>query len=464
MAVCISLLILIADFALHAVCPACTLENPMSNATCRICGNILPSGRRASDILFESPMAPKPAPIASTVLDPKTIADIIDVVVKAVAAAMPTVPAAVARQVRVEAERAVQDISVASSTARRKIQSAVQDGLESISAKIRDHEDKTKKLLDARQLAVDRSWLGRSTGGLYYCLTCTKHSNLLTHGRQQKSDWIAGNAGVNPCNADAPFKRQVHTHEESAMHKLAVGFDTSANTIDTAISKFDGHAEAVTINLMRTAISGVVNYRAFNDFENIVYLQDLNGADMGDWQHGRQAAAAMLGCCEDEWQEQMCKFLSTRTLATGHRPCLGIAADKVSDSRFSSWQPVCGRSNYLGSPVSFLLNLHKMTVDCTGASCWEGIKISEKKCGVEAAQSISFAFDGEAAYQGEVSGVKSAIAKERPRADVVHDYPHAGELLKDDMQKAYPYCVDVQDMLRQVYSLFSRSPKQMRAC
>jgi len=117
------------------VCPACTLENPMSNATCRICGNILPSGRRASDILFESPMAPKPAPIASTVLDPKTIADIIDVVVKAVAAAMPTVPAAVARQVRVEAERAVQDISVASSTARRKIQSAVQGEFDSIKEK-----------------------------------------------------------------------------------------------------------------------------------------------------------------------------------------------------------------------------------------------------------------------------------------------------------------------------------------
>ena len=103
-----------------------------------------------------------------------------------------------------------------------------------------------------------------------------------------------------------------------------------------------------------------------------------------------------------------------------------------------------------------------MTKDCTGDSCWTGIKKGEAGAKVTPEQSISFAFDGEAAYQGLLTGVKSAIKKERPRADVVHDYPHAGELLKDDMQKQCPFTVEVQDMLRQIYSKMSRSNKDYR--
>jgi len=407
-------------------------------------------------------MPSRPAQIKSAHLDAAALSDITDAIVRAVAAAVPTVPAAVANQIRVEAERAVKDISVAASAARRTIQTAVQDGVATISAQQRQHEEQTNKLVSARKLSVERSWLAASTGGLYYCLLCTKHANLLTHTKQQRSQWIAGNCGVNPVNADSPFRKQVQNHEDSDMHKVAVQFEAASDTIDTALGKYNSHSEAVTVTLMRTAIDCVVHYRAFNDYENVVYLHYLNGLDVGDWQHGRQAAAAMLGCCQAEWEEQMGKFLSTESVATGHRPYLGIAADKVSDSRFSSWQPVCGRVNYLGIPISFLMDLYKMTVDCTGNSCWVGIKAAEEKCNVVPEQSISFAFDGEAAYQGEVTGVKSTIAIERPRADVVHDYPHAGELLKEDMQKQYPYCVDVQDMLRQIYSLFSKSPKQQR--
>ena len=89
------------------------------------------------------------------------------------------------------------------------------------------------------------------------------------------------------------------------MHKLAQDFekDSASMSPATSFGQHAAYAEAVTERLMRTAIDGVVNYRAFNDYENLVYLQDLNGIEVGDWQHGRQAAAAMLGCTEEEWRE-----------------------------------------------------------------------------------------------------------------------------------------------------------------
>lgn len=76
----------------------------------------------------------------------------------------------------------------------------------------------------------------------------------------------------------------------------------------------------------------MVNYRSFNDYESVVYLQHLNGLDVGDRQHGRQATTAMLGCVEAEWREQTKSFLSKPLESTGHLPYIGIAADKVSDN------------------------------------------------------------------------------------------------------------------------------------
>jgi len=197
-------------------------------------------------------MAARPKGITSQFLDAAAIEKITSAVVRAVAMAVPVVPEAVASQVRVESEKAVRDISVAASAARRKIQTAVQDGLDSISARIREQEVQTLKLVDARKLVVEHPWLGQSTGGLFFCLVCTKHASLLTHNKQQQSEWIAGNSGVNPVNADCPFRKSVHSHEESAMHQLAVQFDKDrdAMPIATTFGRYTSHAEQVTENLI----------------------------------------------------------------------------------------------------------------------------------------------------------------------------------------------------------------------
>ena len=270
------------------------------------------------------PSRPRPAPISSSVLDQAAVNDIISAVVKAVSAAIPEVPAAVANQIHEESVRACRDISVATSSARRSIQEAVRTGLACFDVKIAEVKAQTKKMVDNKKLAADRDWLALLGSGYYFCAVCTKHSNLFTNIKQQKSIWIAGNGGVDPANyrLGKPFTHQVCIHEGSEMHLLAVGFqkDRAAMSLATTFGRYKSHAEAVTETLMRTAIDGVVNYRAFNDFENLVYLQHLNGVDVGDWQHGRQAAAAMLGIAAEEWQEQMQSFLSTPLTSTGHLP------------------------------------------------------------------------------------------------------------------------------------------------
>lgn len=56
----------------------------------------------------------------------------------------------------------------------------------------------------------------------------------------------------------------------------------------------------------------------------------------------------------------------------------------------------------------------------------------------------------------------SLIKRARPRAEVGHDYPHAGELLKGDMHKVNLYIGMIQEIIRQIYAHFSKSPKRLR--
>jgi len=225
------------------------------------------------------------------VLDQAAIQDIISAVIAAVSTAVPQVPAAIVKQIREESERAARDISVAASGARRSIQDATKMGLQCLDVKINHHKVQTEKLVSAKKLAADRDWLAVLGTNHYFCVLCTNHSTLFTNSRQLKSSWIAGNGGVDPSNyrLGKPFPHQVHLHGESEMHKLAQDFDKDSARVPIATSfgQHAAHAEEVTQRLMRTAIDGVINYRVFNDYENLVYLQDLNGIDVGDWQHGR---------------------------------------------------------------------------------------------------------------------------------------------------------------------------------
>jgi len=192
--------------------------------------------------------------------------------------------------------------------------------------------------------------------------------------------------------------------------------------------------------------------------------QELNGVQIGDWLHHRKTAASMMEVAYAEFDRQLESFLTTKNEFTAALPYVGTAADKVCDSVYQQWQPLCHRVNFKGRPISVLLKLCKVTNDATGEACWHKIKEAESGKKVQPSQSISFAFDGEACYNGngELSA-KSRIKAERPTAEVIHDYPHAEELLKDDMQKKVPYTTDVvHDMVRKVYSHMAKSPKRMR--
>ena len=61
-----------------------------------------------------------------------------------------------------------------------------------------------------------------------------------------------------------------------------------------------------------------------------------------------------------------------------------------------------------------------------------------------------------------MTAVKAQLLKREPRTIVWHDPPHASGLVKDKMHDEFGYLPVIHEIIRQIYSHFSRSPKRWR--
>jgi len=118
---------------------------------------------------------------------------------------------------------------------------------------------------------VNKEWIAQTVNGRYVCTVCTAHQQAHV-GSAERSPWLAGNGGVIP-NQD--FSKRAIVHEESDMHQLSMDLDETRkqDPIRAAMQNAHAQSRAVTANLFRTALDGVIHYRSFLDYERIVHLQ-----------------------------------------------------------------------------------------------------------------------------------------------------------------------------------------------
>ena len=101
--------------------------------------------------------------------------------------------------------------------------------------------------------------------------------------------------------------------------------------------------------------------RPFADFESSLFLQELNGINIGNINHGQDFARNFLPHVADVVSRRVNKFISWPLLQTGHRPPLNISADKATykhrTRQFVSAVTVVPDSDkliqyiFLGSPI-----------------------------------------------------------------------------------------------------------------
>ena len=266
------------------------------------------------------------------------------------------------------------------------------------------HTEAVKALEQAKRLNRDREWMAQNGKGKRVCVWCTTHHHMFKHPKQINSPWVAANGGV---EVGSLFSQVLFNHETSQMHADSAEMEEARqeNIMCRAVDTRWQEILVTTERLMRTAIQGVKKYRAFLDYESIVHLQHSNGVELRDQQHGRQAAAEMLAVFYEDELKQMNEFLSSPNEFTGELPHVGEAADKVCDTQFGQWQVVNGRVNFRGRPVTFLMDLIKMLIDATGASCWDEILPKSHQCRAEAMPKLLLRWRSLSSRPSEWSGI-----------------------------------------------------------
>jgi hypothetical protein len=230
-------------------------------------------------------------------------------------------------------------------------------------------------------------------------------------------------------------------------------------------------------NLMRTAMQIAKRKDAFLEYEELLYLQDANGTELGQREHSRKTAKEMIKVATRVGREEIRLFLTTTNPIMNHKPHLCVKADKATDNDANQFEMINGRMNYLGSPVTSSLGLPLIDGEYTGADdpdsdekeagsgvCFNkilevledyGVILIDKNnksvyewkdfpgvgLGISE-QARSAVFDGEYCYQGKPGGNGEKNVKflfkdpVRGYGDatflVTHDAPHATDLLKGD--------------------------------
>ena len=317
---------------------------------------------------------------------------------------------------------------------------------------------------ESKKLCTDKDWIASLPNGRFVCLVCTRHQSHCKHGTQQRSKWLKQNGGVKYCSR---FSRLLWSHEnECEMHKVCVEMEAMSlqQPLVFAFETQFAEAKEATAKLFKITLDNALRYRAFLDYENVVYLAHSCGAEIGEQLHGRKVSTAMADMMYRTFRQQGYEYISTPKPATRALPYVGRASDKVSDCKYTQWIVVTGRIRVGGTPVTFLQELRKMGLTATGQDCYDQVVAAEEGMGCQAGQVKTSSFDGEACYSGEgttAPTVKSLTLGADPDAEVIHDPPHAAEILKGLMHQAFPYIFDVHTIFREVYSNFAVHGKKL---
>jgi len=340
----------------------------------------------------------------------------------------------------------------------------VQDLLEEVKEQREKLEEDRAIFNVARFAQRENPWLVMAHTGRLFCTTCSAHYNQVhLQGRwRDESPFLEINLGLDP--GDAHFKQKVQRHAASKLHEECTALEEvrAQDPMGHAHALWAQQAEDTTIRVIRTALYAFTNFRPFTDHEDLMLLQAENGVDVGDKLHSRMTSARLLETIYDVQRRDLATFLMTPNKFTTVRPYVGISADKVCDSQFVSFQLVHGRVNHGGHPINFMFSCNPLKDASSNAdACLEDINATQSAFGVRRdVQSKTYSFDGEAVYQGEKEGCKGQLLKEDSTRCIIHDPPHATDLLKDGMRQHFRYIDTVHETIRGIYSLYSRSAKR----
>ena len=222
-----------------------------------------------------------------------------------------------------------------------------------------------------RDLTDAEAWLGFKPGGAVFCRICSRFlsQSMFSHHSAVTNQWIDYNPTCGQINhfalTPSMMRQKVGEHLDSPMHAACVlAKATAAESAQAQLKINKSSAEEAKLEhdtmerVFRTAMHCAKHKRAFLEFENLVFLQDMNGCMLGQGEHSRITAATMIDIAAQVGIEQIRMFLTTpNPCMNGHLPHVTWKADKICDVTMRQFECANIRVNWQGTPVQIHLEM-----------------------------------------------------------------------------------------------------------
>ena len=159
---------------------------------------------------------------------------------------------------------------------------------------------------------IDKPLLGDSTNGVF---------------KYEKKSGVSFNKDEILPQQFRNLKKHLRRHLLRQTHQRKVA-EKEANEAKSAAELLRQYQ--VGMNIGRTCYLLYKKGRPFEDFEEQLYLQSVNGVDVGHMNHSSEFARSFMPYVAKTVKEQVNAFIETPLQQTGHRPLLNIQADKAT--------------------------------------------------------------------------------------------------------------------------------------
>ena len=196
---------------------------------------------------------------------------------------------------------------------------------------------------------------------------------------------------------------------------------------------------------------------SLRSFEAILELQDSNGVDLGDLNHGKTFASNLRPHIANAIKDKITSFLSTPQESTGHRPVVNVAADKATwkhrTRQFVTATIVVPDAPHL-LQVMFLGILTVKKDSHTGYALAESIKALLDERGISGKQVAGVSFDGQYINLGVEQCLKNLYGIDLPLAwDPLHNTGLVDKHLNDG--KKFEWLSSVLSVCQDLYNKFN---------
>lgn len=300
---------------------------------------------------------------------------------------------------------------------------------------------------------------------------CTKVSDLKTEGAKGvyiRNHWST--TGVQGSGSDShkikiSFRRKIFDHKNSNSHQHAEKIleEASEKKLENTFLQQQKGSYETTSRLMRTAYAIAKHNRPYIAYPELCELQEANGVKLGQCQHSRQAATAMIDCISNEMKKKLCATIRERSqrmsimldesTTVSRKACMVVYVRTV-------W-PLDGEMECFAFPVS-LVELESATADAILKSLLASLASNGFDERYLKENLIGACSDGASVMLGKNTGVLTQLKNMFPNIFLWHCMCHRIELAIGDAISSVCQVNHVKSFLDKLYSVFSQSAKAQR--